>query len=114
MSYFGAVKAHRQVPWSRVYDSTGEAYHDPGNAFYAYVLRHVWPGCLPGMTSVSTLGDVMEAFLAFGWFMGHPENLQRSHPANMQALQVYESLHKVLAFVYYHWHSRDWVTMWLW
>ena len=42
MSKFGAVKAHQGVPWSKAYDSSGQAYFDPGNMTYAYVLMQLW------------------------------------------------------------------------
>ena len=109
MSYFGAVKAHSGIPGSAVWDSTGQAYFDPTNKVYAYILDKVWPGCLPGMTNPVTLGDVMEAFLGFGWFMGHPDNMQ-SHSCRYQ-LQVYDDLHKVIAWVYDHWDERH-QTIW--
>jgi hypothetical protein len=43
----------------------GQAYHDAGNEFYKFILRKVWPVCLPGMSNAEKMGDVMEAFLAF-------------------------------------------------
>ena len=104
MSYFGAVKAHSGIPGSHAWDSTGQAYFEPGNETYTYILHKVWPGCLPGMTNCGTLGDVLEAFLGFGWFMGHPDNMQ-SHSCRYQ-LQVYDELHKVIAWVYDHWEER--------
>ena len=106
MSYFGAVKAHSGIPGSLIqaWDSTQQAYFDPGNEVYSYILDKVWPGCLPGMTNRGTLGDVLEAFLGFGWFMGHPDNMQ-SHLCRYQ-LQVYDDLHKVIAWLYDHWEDR--------
>jgi hypothetical protein len=106
MSYFGAVKAHSGIPGSLIqaWDSTRQAYFDPGNEVYSYILDKVWPGCLPGMTNRGTLGDVLEAFLGFGWFMGHPDNMQ-PHMCHYQ-LQVYDDLHKVIAWLYDHWEDR--------
>jgi hypothetical protein len=104
MSYFGAVKAHSGIPGSEAWDNTGQRYFDPSNKVYSYILHKVWPGCLPGMTNPESFGDVMEAFLGFGWFMGHPDNMQ-SHSCRYQ-LQVYDDLHKVIAWVYDHWDER--------
>ena len=104
MSYFGAVKAHSGIQ-SFKFDSTGQAYHDPGNKFYKYILRKVWPGCLPGMSNAANMGDVMEAFLGFGWFMEHSDNIQAQSCRGR--LQVYENLHKVMAYVFVHWGTMQ-------
>jgi len=112
MSYFGAVNAHAGLPGSLIqaWDRTGRAYFDPGNEVYSFVLHKVWPGCLPGMTNRGTLGDVLEAFLGFGWFMGHPENSYKDM-CHYQ-LQVYDDLHKVIAYLYDHWEDRMALNWW--
>ena len=51
------------------------------------------------------LGDIMEAFLGFGWFMGHPDNTQS--PVCRRQLQVYDDLHAVVGHVYDNWDKRD-------
>lgn len=51
------------------------------------------------------LGDIMEAFLGFGWFMGHPDNTQS--PVCRRQLQVYDDLHAVVGHVYDNWDERD-------
>jgi hypothetical protein len=103
MSYFGAVPAHSGIPESDAWawDRTGQAYFDPGNEIYCYVLDKVWPGCLPGFDNMSTKGDVPEAFLGFCWFMGHPDNMQ-SHLYRSQ-LRICDDFGKVIAWVYDHW-----------
>ena len=103
-SYFGAVKAHAGIPGSKMYDSSGQLYADPGNWVYSQVLRQVWPGCLPWMSNEGTLGDVLEAFLGFCWFMNHPDNTQR-HTCHWQ-LQISNDLHEVIAYVGDHWNDN--------
>jgi hypothetical protein len=109
-SYFGAVKAHAGIPGAKIYDSGGQLYADPGNWVYKQVLRKVWPGCLPEMGNEKTLGDVMEAFLGFCWFMSHPDNTQR-HTCHWQ-LQISNDLHEVIAYVSDHWDDKQLMGCW--
>lgn len=55
------------------------------------------------MSDAEKMGDVMEAFLGFGWFMEHPSNIQAQTCRGR--LQVYENLHKVMAYVFVHWDT---------
>lgn len=109
-SYFGAVKAHPGIPDSKMYDRSGQMYADLGNQLYTDVLFQVWPGCLPGMSNKEKLGDVLEAFLGFCWFMSHPDNTQ-SHLCHRQ-LQIADDLHKVMAYLSDH--RDEWPSMGCW
>ena len=111
MSRFGAVKAHQGVPWSKAYDSSGQAYFDPGNMAYAYVLMQVWDNNVLRSRNIShqeTLGDVVEALLGFGWFLYHPENVCSGRNRTEQELsyELIQALHVVIAYTYEHWDSR--------
>lgn len=105
LSHFGAIPAHRGITDYEVYDSSGQAYHDATNEVYTEVLHRLWPGCLPGLSNVETIGDVMEAFLGICWFMGHPEN-ERRHLFREQ-LEVVKRVNKVVSFIHGNWGSRD-------
>ena len=59
----------------------------------------------PGISNEETKGDVMEAFLGFGWFMEHPDNMYIDSCCSQ--LEVYGALHKVIAFVYDNWDERS-------
>ena len=111
MSKFGAVKAHQGVPWSKAYDSSGQAYFDPGNMTYAYVLMQLWDNNALRSRNIShqeTLGDVVEALLGFGWFLYHPENVCNGRNRTEQELsyELIQALHEVIAYTYDHWDSR--------
>ena len=102
LSYFGAVKAHRGIPNSKIYDSSGQMYADLGNQLYFDVLNQVWPGWRSNkgtawMSNQATVGDLVEAFLGFCWFMSHPDNTE-SHRCAWQ-IQIANDLHKVIAYL---------------
>ena len=103
MSYFGTVRAHSGILGSRVWDGTGQAYFDPTNAVYSYVLAIVWPGSLPAISNVATIGDVLEAFLGFGWFMDHPHNIHKKRYGSQA--KICDGLGKVISWVDDHWDS---------
>ena len=103
MSHFGAVKAHEDIRDYHVYDSSGQAYYDPGNDVYSWVLANVWPGSLPDLTNIEKRGDVVEALLGFCWFMSHPEG----HPQDFHwPLYLYQSFDKVIRYIDDHWYER--------
>ena len=111
MSKFGAVKAHRYVPMSKAYDKSGQAYFDPGNETYAFVLMHLWDNkalTSRHITRQDTTGDVVEALLGFGWFLYHPENVCSTRNMTEQALcyRLIQALHEVIAYTYDHWDRR--------
>ena len=107
MSYFGAVMAHAGHSHASAYDRSGQAYVDPTNKVYAYVLDKVWPTSLreSGISNPGKKGDLLESFLGLGWFMGHPDNPQ-SGRYHFQ-LAVCYAVHKVIAYTYDNWSCRD-------
>ena len=111
MSKFGAVKAHEKIRGAKIYDISGQAYFDPGNETYAFVLQHAWNGkALLGshITNYETCGDVVEALLGFAWFMFHPENIYRDANTKRHELayELIQAMHEVIAFTYDHWEGR--------
>ena len=112
MSKFGAVKAHRYVDCCHAYDISGQAYFDPTNKTYAYVLKRVWDGKAlgsRGITNTETLGDVVAALLGFAWFLYHPGNMcaERNILEEELCYEMIEALHEVIAYTYDNWESRD-------
>ena len=105
MSYFGAVRAHEDICLFGVYDSSLQAYYDPGNEVYSWVLANVWPEALPFM-SPEKRGDVVEALLGMCWFMSHPEKSLRN-PASPLALDVYAAVDLVIRYIHDNWDVRD-------
>ena len=81
----------------------GQAYHDAWNEFYVkYILRKVWPVCLPRMSNAEKMGDVMEAFLAFWWFMEHPANCwQPTYKHGVKRCRCMDP--SAFAYVFVHW-----------
>ena len=111
MIKFGAVKAHRNVPMSKAYDKSGQAYFDPGNETYAFVLMQLWDKnalLSRHITRQDTAGDVVEALLGFGWFLYHPENVwsSRNMARQTQCYSLIQALHKVIAYTHDHWDRR--------
>ena len=105
MSYSWALKAHKDIRKFRVYDSSMQAYYDPGNVVYAWVLSNVWPDALPWM-STEKKGDVVEALLGMFWFMNHPERYLQTQTFHWP-LYVAQALDKVIRYVHDHWNTRD-------
>ena len=111
MSKFGAVKAHPYADCCRAYDISGQAYFDPTNKTYAYVLQRVWDGkalVSRGITNTETLGDVVEALLGFAWFLYHPGNIcaGRNRLEEELCFEMIEALHEIIAYTYANWESR--------
>ena len=112
MSKFGAVKAHPYADCCRAYDISGQAYFDPMNKTYAYVLMRVWDNkalVSREITNTEAMGDVVEALLGFAWFLYHPENIysERNRFEAELCYEMIEALHEVIAYTYDHWESRD-------
>ena len=108
MIKFGAAKAHQYVGcYHRAYGISGQAYFDPMNKTYAYVLKRVWEGkalVSRGITNTETMGDVVEALLGFAWFLYHPENIyaERNRMEAELCYEMIEALHEVIAYTYDH------------
>ena len=100
----GAVKAHEDICQFGVYDSSLQAYYDPGNEVYSWVLANVWPEALPFM-SPEKRGDVVEALLGMCWFMSHPERYLKT-PAFHWALYVHAALDLVIRYIDDNWDVR--------
>lgn len=74
---FSCVRGYQadETPWSNACKSRGgecKAYDRPNivlldttHAVYDYVLKTVWPACLPDVTKMEKRGDIMEAVLGF-------------------------------------------------
>ena len=67
----------------------------------------VWPGTFSesGISNEEKVGDVVEAFLGFRWFLEHPDNVAIS--SNDKPLEWLNALDKVIAHAYDHWGKRD-------
>ena len=111
LSHFGAVRADRNVPntvWD-IYDCSGQAWFDPQNATYAFVLEKMlgrYNMEEMNISNVETLGDILEAFFGLCCFMQHPEN----QSASLRCRTLLESskhLDAVIRYVYHHWDERN-------
>ena len=111
LSHCGAVRADRNVPntvWD-IYDCSGQAWFDPQNATYAFVLENILGRYNieeMNISNVETLGDILEAFFGLCYFMQHPENQCASLRCRSQ-LESWNRLDAVVRYVYHHWDKRD-------
>ena len=110
LSHFGAVRADRNVPntvWA-IYDCSGQAWFDAGNATYAFVLKKMLGRYNieeMNISNVETLGDMLEALFGFCYFMQHPVN----QSASLRCRTLLESskhLDAVIRYVYHQWKER--------
>ena len=111
LSHFGAVRADRNVPntvWD-IYDCSGQAWFDPQNATYAFVLEKILGRDNMeemNISNVETLGDILEAFFGLCYFMQNPENPCASLRCRTQ-LESWKYLDAVIRYVYHHWDERN-------
>ena len=111
LSHFGAVRADRNVPNTvrAIYDCSGQAWFDPQNATYAFVLEKMLGRDNMeemNISNVETLGDMLEAFFGLCYFMQHPEN-QCARLCCRSQLESWDHLDAVVWYVYHHWDKRD-------
>ena len=91
---------------------SGQAYFDPMNKTYAYVLKRVWEGkalVSRGITNTETMGDAVEALLGCAWFLYPPDHIysQRNRDEAELFYEMIQALHEVIDYTYDHWDSRD-------
>ena len=96
LTRYGAVKVRqRSMPRNHVWwidPQTHVAYFDALNKHYSAVFDELWPRCFVNISNYEVKGDLMEAFLGFGFIMeqgGHHRKWGTLQQRILTALDTY-------------------------